>query len=256
MIEEYIDKTHLAITEGLKQLKKGNVTTNVYFHVLEEYFNKLYNCVEDSFDTIDANAIARIYSLENSLNQFIIPFKTEVQAPIEVANSDEYLLETIVYFVRKQLKLKESVDFSSDTLKKYDELASNLTKDMADRLGILCFNVNISKTLNAPKNHNICVVKINDSYYLIDCTVQQYFTLGQNFPNRYLKSANHVVRSEIGGRLLKTNKEGSKKLLEKGYISYNSEMFEDYFNAIYDQIGLEKLDKEEYLDLIIKKKKK
>ena len=58
----------------------------------------------------------------------------------------------------------------------------------------------------------ICLPDGGVKNYLIDCTYQQYFLVGQNFKNRYLKSASHVVTCEIGNRVVNRNYEGTKKL--------------------------------------------
>lgn len=256
MIDEYIDKASIAIREGTKNIKKGRLKKDVYYRVVEEYFNAIYKYVGDNIDSIDANTLARIHSLESNLSEFIIPFETKYKAPNEVKNSDEYLLETIVYFTRKQLKINESVEFDTNSLRKYDKQANDYVKDMCDRMGIVCYSLNIAKTFDIPKNHNISIAKINNRYYLIDCTYQQYFLLGQNFRNRYLKSASHVVTCEIGARILGRNIKGAKELLERGFISTEDKMFEDYFVTMFNQVGKQPLNKDEYLTTIIKKKRK
>lgn len=256
MIEEYIDKATIAINEGRKNIKKGRLDEEVFYKVVEEYFNLIYRYVEDNIENIDSATLARIHGLESSLDSFIVSFKTNLKAPNEVGNSDDYLLETIVYFTRKQMKLNDSVDFSTDSLRKQDSQATLYVKDMCERLGLLCYNFNIAKTFNIPKNHNASLVKIDDKYYLIDCTYQQYFLVGHNFKNRYLKSASHVVTCEIGNRVVNRNYEGTKKLLEKGYISIDDDMFEDYFDTMFNQYGKQILPKEDYFTLITNRKRK
>lgn len=256
MIDEYIKKAAIAINEGSKNLKKGKINKELYYKVVEEYFNNIYNYIEENVESIDSSTLARIHSLESSLNDFIIPFTTNLKAPNEVDNSDEYLLQTIVYFVRKQLRVKESVDFNSDNLKKYDRKACEYVKDICDRLGLLCYNLNIGRTFNMPKNHNISIVKIDDRYYLIDCTYQQYFLVGQNFRKRYLKSANEIVNCEVGTRIVERNYDGAKRLLEYGYISSEDNMFEDYFDTLFNQYNKDMLSSEEYLSMLTSRKRK
>lgn len=252
MIDEYIEKTHLAINEGKKNLLKGKLDKGTYYRVLEEYFSSIYQYVKDHINEIDANTFARITSLENNVDDFIVPFKTHIEAPNEVDNSDDYLLETIVYFTRKQLKVKESVEFSTDNLRKYDDTANTYVKDMCKRLGLLCYCFNIADVFDIPKNHNIAIVKVDERYYLVDTTYQQYFMLGQNFKDRYLKSEEHVVTCEVGARILGINKEGTIELLERGFIDTQDIMFEDYFTTMFEQYSKEPLVGEEYLDIILK----
>lgn len=256
MIEEYIDKASLAITEGLKNIKKGKITKDVYYHVVEEYFNNIYKYIEENIDDIDASQLARIHSLENSLNDFIIDFKTNINAPNEVENSDEYLLETIVYFTRKQLKIKESIDFSSAALRKQDRIANDYVSDMCNRLGLPSYCFNVSHLFDLPRNHNICIVNVNSEYYLVDCTYQQYFLTGLNFENRYLKSTSRIVKCEVGRRILKRNPDGARQLLEKGYINCKDITFEDYFDTMFEAADKEPLDTGVYLEIIINRCKK
>ena len=254
MIEEYIEKTQIAINEYLKSLKRGT-NTRVYLNVVEKYFNDIYHYVKENLDDLSTNDLARIHGLENSLHQFIVPFETDLEAPNEVSSSDEYLLKTIVYFTRKQLYKNESVDFSSDSLRKYDLQATEYVKDMCSRLGLVCISVNIKKLFGIPKDHNINIVKIDDLYYLVDCTYQQYFMVGQNFKERYLKSASHIVTCEVGSRMLYRNHGGAVELLEKGYIRSDDDVFDDYFATMFSQYDKPALSREDYLNIIIKNKK-
>lgn len=254
MINEYIEKAQIAINEYLKSVKKGS-NERVFLNVVEKYFNDIYGYVEKNIDTISTNVLARIHGLENSLHSFIVPFETDLDAPNEVTDSDEYLLKTIVYFARKQLYKNESVDFTSDSLRKYDLKSTKYVKDMCDRLGVLCYTINIKRLLGLPKDHNINIIKVDDTYYLIDLTYQQYFLLGQNFKNRYLKSASYIVTSEIGSRMLYKNHGGGLELLEKGFIRCDDDVFEDYFATMFEQFDKKPLSKNEYLDMMIKKRK-
>lgn len=254
MIEEYIEKTQIAINEYLKCVKKGG-NVKVYLNVVRKYFADLYKYIEDNIDSVSATDIARIHGLENSLHEFIVPFTVDIKAPNEVENSDEYLLKTIVYFTRKQLIKNESVDFESDSLRKYDLQATEYVKDMCNRLGLLCYKVNIKKAFNIPKDHNINIVKVDDLYYLVDCTYQQYFTLGQNLKERFLKSASHIETCEVGSRMLYRNHGGAVELLEKGFVRADDEVFGDYFSTMFSQYNKPTLSKEDYLNVIIKNKK-
>ncbi len=255
MIEELIDKTQIAINEYLKSIKR-EVNNKAYLNVVEEYFNKIYRYVEENIDDIDSNTLARIHGLENSLHNFIISFTPDMDAPNEVADGEEYLLKTIVYFTRKQLVKNESVDFSSDSLRKYDEEANKYVKDMCDRLGLLCISFNISDVFGIPKKHNVSLVKVDDNYYLVDCTYQQYFLQGQNFRKRYLKSASHIVTCEVGSRILYRNHGGALELLEKGFIRSDDEIFGDYFSTMFTQYAKPVLTKNECLEWILKNRRK
>lgn len=254
MIDEYIEKAEIAINEYLKSVKK-NSNVKVYLNVVRKYFSDIYKYVEENIDSVSATDIARIHGLENSLHEFIVPFNTDLKAPNEVGSSDEYLLKTIVYFTRKQLIKNESVDFSSDTLRKYDAQTTGYVKDMCTRLGLLCYKVNIKSTFGIPKDHNINIVKVDDLYYLVDCTYQQFFTLGQNIKERYLKSASHIETCEVGSRMLYRNHGGALEILENGFIRCDDETFGDYFNTMFNQYNKPTLTKEEYLSIIIKNKK-
>ena len=256
MINEYIDKATIAINEGLKNVKKGKLVKEEYLDAIEEYFDSIYKYIEDNREEVDASTLARIRSLENSMDDFIVPFFTKEKAPNEVKNNEEYLLETIVYFTRKQLRVKESVEFDTDSLRKQDKLASELVKDMCERLGLPCISINISKLFDIEKNHNISIVKVDEYYYLIDCTYQQYFLTGQNYRTRYLPSDKGILTRELGSRILDRNSVGAVELLEKGFISTEDPIFKDYFDVILEQADKEPLSHEEYLNLILKKMKK
>lgn len=254
-IDEYIDKTKVAIEECSKNYKKGKIDIAIFYRVVEKYFNDIYRYIEDNFEDIDDNTFARIHSLENSLNKLMVDFTPNLTMPGEVTNTDEYLLKVIVYCTRKKLMREYSVDFTIDSLKKLDSKANEYVKDVCDHMGLTVISFNIGRLFNIPKKHNVSLVKINDLYYLVDCTYQQYFLLGQNFKNRYIKSASHVATCEVGARILARNRAGAIELLENGFISVDDPMFEDYFKTMFNQFNREPLTKDEYLSMIVKNKK-
>ncbi len=256
MIDEYITKTKLAITEGLKKVKKGLLDKNTYYKVLEVYFNNMYEFVAEKIDTIDDNVLAQIFSLENSLDDFIVDFETKVDPPYESQSSDDYLLETIVYFTRKQLRICNSVDLTSDSLRKYDSIANKYVNDMCERLGLACYSFNVARMFGIPKNHYIAIVNVNNHFYLIDTTYQQYFLVGHNFSERYLRKGTNIVTKEVGTRILNINKEGAIALLTKGYVDTDDQMFEDYFSTMLEQFNKLPYTKEEYLQMVTKSKKR
>lgn len=255
IIDEYIGKTKLAIDECFKNIKKGKIDIAIFYKVVEKYFDEIYRYIEDNLEDIDDNTFARIHSLENSLNRLMVNFSPNLTMPNEVTNTDEYLLKVIVYCTRKKLIQEDSVDFTTDSLRKLDSKANECVKDVCSHMGLAAISFNIARSFGIPKNHNVCLVKVNDSYYLIDCTYQQYFLLGQNFKNRYIKSASHIATCEVGARILARNRDGAIELLENGFISVDDPMFEDYFKTMYNQFNREPLTKEEYLNTIIKNKK-
>lgn len=254
-IDEYIDKTKVAIEECSKNYIKGKIDIAIFYRVVEKYFNDIYRYIEDNFEDMDDNTFARIHSLENSLNKLMVNFSPNLTMPNEVTNTDEYLLKVIVYCTRKKLMHEDSVDFTTDSLKKLDSKANEYVKDVCSHMGLTVVSFNIGRSFNIPKNHNASLVKINDLYYLVDCTYQQYFLLGQNFKNRYIKSASHVATCEVGARILARNREGAIELLENGFISVDDPMFEDYFKTMFNQFNREPLTKDEYLSTIIKNKR-
>ena len=254
MINEYIEKAQIAINEYLKSVKKGS-NERVFLNVVEKYFNDIYDYIDVHINTVSDSDLARVHGLENSLHSFIVSFDTELSAPYEALDQNDYLLKTIVYFARKQLYKKDSVDFSSDSLRKNDLQATKYVADMCDRLGVLCYTINIKKIFGIPKDHNISVIKIDDNYYFVDLTYQQYFLLGQNFKNRLIRSANNIVKCEVGSRMLYLNHGGTIELLEKGYISFDDEIFDDYFNTMFEQYDKEPLTHEEYMEALVKNKK-
>ena len=79
--------------------------------------------------------------------------------------------------------------------------------------------------------------------------------MGQNFKNRYLKSASHIVTCEVGSRILFRNHGGTIDLLEEGFINYEDDIFKDYFDTMFLEYDKNTLSKEDYLNMIIKNKK-
>lgn len=254
-IDEYIDKTKVAIEECSKNYIRNKIDIATFYRVVEKYFNDIYRYIEDNFEDIDDNTFARIHSLENSLNKLMVDFEPNLTMPNEVTNTDEYLLKVIVYCTRKKIIRDYSVDFTTDSLKKLDSKANEYVKDVCGHMGLTVVSFNIGRIFNIPKNHNVSLVKVNDSYYLVDCTYQQYFLLGQNFKNRYIKSASHVETCEVGARILARNRDGAIELLENGFINTDDSMFEDYFRTMFNQFNREPLTKIEYLNMITKNKK-
>lgn len=116
---------------------------------------------------------------------------------IDNYSDSENILNYIVHNVRRYLVLSHSwnqrrpidinrLDFENDCL-----TASNKVKELCDQLWLESHIIGIypgymkhNDLYNGNGFHMANVVKIEDKYYLVDCTYRQFFTYRQNFLDR------------------------------------------------------------------------
>lgn len=99
---------------------------------------------------------------------------------------------------------------------------------------IVTINPGFKKTAmlyNGNNFHNICIVKLNTGYYLIDCTYRQFFTLRGNSLERI--GIPSLFNSKLGIFMKMTEERISlaKTLLEHGFIKLTPENIKLYFDG-------------------------
>ena len=103
-----------------------------------------------------------------------------------------------------------------------------------------------------PIKHYVVIAYINQDYYLIDITYQQFFLLGYNFKNRYYEHPSYTRVCEIGGLMLDDRKDTAIKVIETGYIKEEID-FVNYFDAFMEFSNQDKLSNGyEYLKVLLK----
>lgn len=156
----------------------------------------------------------------------------------------ESVLNYIVHNVRRYLVLSHSwnqrrpidinrLDFENDCL-----TASNKVKELCDQLWLESHVIGIypgymkhNDLYNGNGFHMANVVKIEDKYYLVDCTYRQFFTYRQNFLDRIgivemagCKAGKFMMMSE-------ERKNIANKVLRDGYIELDGDVLKHYLDG-------------------------
>lgn len=136
--------------------------------------------------------IPKEFIIESKPNFNIQKFKN-----LKECSSSKDIIEYIVYETRKALALKHSLNKNNPvnldifSLENDCEFSSEKAKEICDSLNIESYILEIypgysesAKLCNGNGFHMCNIIKLNNQYYLIDCTYRQFFTLNQNYLDR------------------------------------------------------------------------
>ena len=231
-----------------KILETSNLSVDEQIGVLEPLFAKIYDICRN--DDIDIRDMLKLSQLENQLTRRII----EVQPLIEPSNNineNNRIIEQIVYYSRKKMENTYGCSILNDSLKARSLDFCNIIIETAKNLGVAAVKFNLIEHFKIPFKHYIVIAYLENKYYLIDLTYQQYFILGNNFKNRYYEHPSYTRVCDIGRRIIDKNKECAENIIKYGYI--DSEIFiKHYFDAFMELAGIDKLDSgNAYLKVLI-----
>ena len=154
------------------------------------------------------------------------------------------ILRYVVHNVRRYLVLSHSLnqrrpidinrlDFENDCL-----TASNKVKELCDQLWLESHIVGIypgymkhNDLYNGSGFHMANVVKIEDKYYLVDCTYRQFFTYRQNFLDRL--GVVEMAGCKAGRFMMmdENRKNIACSILKNGYIQLDDEVLKHYLDG-------------------------
>lgn len=217
--------------------------------LLEPLFSQVYGlCREGDVNILD---MLRISQLENRLTKRIIDVVPKVESSTSLDDSDK-IIEQIVYYSRKKAEDIYQCSIKNDSLKSRSLDFCNIVLETSKNLGVASVIFNLSNILEIPIKHHIIISYINNRYYLIDITYQQFFLLGYNFKERYYEHPSYTKLCDIGGRMMDSGRECARKMIENGYLKDLNDI-KKYFDAFMDFSTNSKLETgKEYLNLFLK----
>lgn len=163
---------------------------------------------------------------------------------IDDYSDPESILNYIVHNVRRYLVLSHScnqrrpidinrLDFENDCL-----TASNKVKELCDQLWLESHVIGIypgymkhNDLYNGNGFHMANIVKIEDKYYLVDCTYRQFFTYRQNFLDRL--GVVEMAGCKAGSFMMMSDerKNIASSILKNGWIQLEGETLKHYLDG-------------------------
>ena len=162
---------------------------------------------------------------------------------IKTSLSEKEILDRIVLKTRKKLIQAYSSSNPNETIKKLSFTndcykASTIVEKICNDNDIKSRKIEIHPGFS--KKHNLCngngfhyfnIVKINNNYYLIDCTYRQFFKIKGNFIEK-IGIINMPGCLPGTFMLMKEKRRNvSNQLLKNGWIELNSEIIKTYFDG-------------------------
>lgn len=222
----------------IKIIETNDLSVNEQIGVLEPLFDKVYQMCHNS--DIDMMDMLKLSQLENQLTRRIIDVQPLIE-PSNNINEFDKIIEQIIYYSRKKMESTYGCSIIKDTLKARSLDFSDIVIDTAKNLGVSAVKFNLMEHFELPFKHYIVIAYLENKYYLIDLTYQQYFVLGNNFKNRYYEHPTYTRVCDIGRRIMDKNLECATKMIKNGYI-YENNYIKCYFDSFMELAGSNKLE--------------
>lgn len=239
------------LLDNIQKLIEKNINESVSIQkkLLGPLFSEVYDLCRGS-ETLDIKDMLKLSQLENQLTKRIIEVNPIVESSFN-SNEVDKTIEQIIYYSRKQAEAIYHCSVINDSLRERSLDFCNIVLEISKNLGVATCSFNLGALFNLPIKHYVVVAHLENNYYLIDITYQQFFLLGYNFENRYYEHPSYTRVCEVGGRMLSSRKETAANLIRKGYIQTEVE-FKQYFDAFMEFGSQNKLDTGyDYLKILI-----
>lgn len=241
-MKELLDKIQILIEQNM------NEDVDIQKKILEPLFNDAYAQCHN--DDIDIKELLKLSQLENQLTKRILKVNPKIEPSNNINESDK-MIEQVIYYSRKKAQEMYHCSIINDSLKARSRDFCSIVLDTAKSLGITATSFTFIDYFNLPLKHNIVVAYIDNNYYLIDITYQQFFLLGYNFKGRYYEHPTCTKVCEVGGRMGGSRIDTAIRLIENGYIKEQSDI-KNYFDAFMEFTNQEKLaNGNEYLKTLL-----
>jgi hypothetical protein len=227
--------------EGASLSEKRKVLEPLFYPVYEE-------CKQKEIDII---YLLKLSQLENQLSDRILPVIPKIEPTLEENQTDK-ILEKIVSYARKKAISIYQCNLEKDSLRTRSLDLSNLVLEMSKSLQVPTYLFDIGAYFHFPYPHYVVLSYVEDGYYFIDITYQEFFMLGYNFSNRYYEHPSYIRTCEIGGRMIKEREKSAEKMIYQGYLPILSKDFQNYCDACSEFGNIEKRDVKEHLKEFLK----
>ncbi len=216
---------------------------------LEPLFAEVYEETrKENFD--DLSALLKLSQLENKLSRRILPVWPKLEPPIE-RDSDEALLQMLVYYTRKKAEDLYHCNIKEDSLRTRSKDFSQLLSSIAKGLEVPACILDMASIFHLPVPHYVVLAYVN-GFYLLDITYQEFFLMGYNFPTRYYEFSPYNRICEVGGRMLGERVKSATLMIEDGYLPVSSTHFKNYCDAYAEFGSMDKCqDEKEYFQKLL-----
>lgn len=221
-----------------KILETNDLSVNEQIVVLEPLFAKVYDICHN--DDIDVRDMLKLSQLENQLTRRIIDTEPLIE-PSNNINGSDRIIEQVIYYSRKKMESTYGCSVVKDSLKARSLDFCNIVIETAKNLGVSAVKFNLIEYFQIPFKHYIVIAYLNDSYYLIDLTYQQYFLLGNNFKNRYYEHPSYTKVCDIGRRILDKDEKCAHNIIKYGYVK-DEQLIKHYFDAFMELASINTLN--------------
>lgn len=231
-----------------KIFETNDLSVDEQIGVLEPLFAKVYDICHS--DEIDIRDMLKLSQLENQLTRRIIDTVPLIE-PSNNINENDRIIEQVIYYSRKKMESTYGCSIVKDSLKARSLDFCNIVIETAKNLGVPAVKFNLIEHFKIPFKHYIVIAYLDNNYYLIDLTYQQYFILGNNFKNRYYEHPSYTKVCDIGRRILDIDKECAHDIIKYGYVK-DEKLIKHYFDAFMDLSDNELMDNGyDYLKVIL-----
>ena len=229
LLKEYIEE----FEEYYYLIKKNNNIEDLkkIYHRLKEISFVFYK--ENKLDKKYNNLIEIILDCENFFtNNYLINEKIS----LEKSNDS---IKSIIYETRNYLnKFNRSKDINMFSFEGMCAYSSYKVKEICESKNIECYVLDIEpgykediNLFNGSNFHFFNIVKLNNNYYLIDCTYKQFFKVSKTFIER--QGIINLSPPRVGTYMMMYDDRISlsKELLKNGYILLDDDTFKKYLDG-------------------------
>lgn len=211
----------------------------------EFYIDAYVPCMHPAYKFIRDDLIICEYALEGRFigdSEPVFDFYDNRQ--IDDYSSPESILNYIVHNVRRYLVLSHSlnqkrpIDINRLNFENECVVASNKVKELCDQLWLESYVVGVypgylkeNDLFNGSGFHMCNIVKIEEQYYLIDCSYRQFFTLRQNFLERL--GVVQMAGCKPGKFMLmnEERKNVANRVLKNGWTQLDGDVLKHYLDG-------------------------
>jgi hypothetical protein len=185
---------------------------------------------KNKINGFDINIYSETTETEKTVPGFIFDFYPLIKTENET-NEEIRTLRNIISVSRKQLLAREKKDCRKDSLMQCCIIATGIVSRNLSDIKVEIWPFDFEGEF---KQHRALLVKFQSgNHYLIDLTYQQFFLIGNNLKERYVRHSYGVIEGPyVGYRMIDGGfLNVAKGVIEDGFISVESDMFKPYMDG-------------------------
>lgn len=234
----------------LKEISNSHISKEQKITEYSRVMSALYTRDrEKGYNEDNLNTIMR---LEMFLSEFLFDINVITDFNEYEDIQRDYVIKKIVCLARQRYEKARMTKFTRKVSCKNDSLTakcifmSDIIIKICQEYGIRCIPFDF---FNDVKEHRAVVIELGSgNSYLVDCTYQQFFILGNNLPNRHITKSLTTEKALVGHTMLVSGKHDfAKEILEKGFVKISEQGFKAYMDGFISTFYADK-EKDRYLN--------